>query len=450
MAKLTDLSIRALKPRQVRYEQRDGDNGLLLVIQTSGSKSWAKRFRRPDGTLAKLTLGAYDPTAGKKIEAKPEFGKPLTLAEARVLNADIDLERKARVDVIAKYVQSKRLIVREPTDNSFPAAALDFIHQHAKSKTRRWRETARLLGYDFLVEGGEPTIIKGSLSDLWSTKPVGSVTSDDIYETVDTAKRAGIPGLGRRNKGHSDARGRSMADCLGTMFGWLLEHRRITSNPCIGTHRPAAPAARDRVLRVKVDSGNGDELRWVWTAADRAGEPFGPLVKLLLITGARREEIAQATYDELADDFMVLRLPGSRTKNGRAHDIPLPPLARDILKGLKRRGSRFVFTTTGSSPISGFSKYKDRLDGLVAAEAKKEIPHWTLHDLRRTAATGMAGIGIMPHIIEAVLNHVSGAKASVAGIYNREAYEPEKKAALEKWAAHIEIIVGKKSRPKAK
>jgi integrase len=164
------------------------------------------------------------------------------------------------------------------------------------------------------------------------------------------------------------------------------------------------------------------------------GEPFGAALKLLLLTGARLNEVSDMTRAELNDDG-VWSISGARTKNKRPHIVPLPPLARDILEHVPRIEGTFVFTTNGRSPISGWSKIKERLDELMG-----DPPHWRLHDLRRTAATTMAEIGVMPHIVEAALNHISGAKASVAGVYNRAAYAPEKKAALERWAAHIEGI----------
>jgi integrase len=113
-------------------------------------------------------------------------------------------------------------------------------------------------------------------------------------------------------------------------------------------------------------------------------------------------------------------------------------LARQTIASLKPIAGKFVFTLSGKQPISISSTLKHKLDAVM------NIPAWTLHDLRRTAATGMAGIGIAPHIVEAVLNHVSGAKASVAGVYNRAAYEPEKKAALERWASHVDGLVSGK------
>jgi integrase len=134
-------------------------------------------------------------------------------------------------------------------------------------------------------------------------------------------------------------------------------------------------------------------------------------------------------------------IPGSRTKNHRPHVVPLPPSARDLIADVRRtEGCEYVFSTTGSSPVSGWSKIKERLDA-----AMKPATPWVLHDLRRTCATGMAELGIAPHIIEAALNHISGARAGVAGVYNRAAYLPEKKAALERWADHIEGLVSGKA-----
>jgi len=245
-----------------------------------------------------------------------------------------------------------------------------------------------------------------------------------------------------------------MADVLAALFRWAHIHRRSKVNPYIGTHRPAAPVARDRVMNVEMGVRNADELRWFWKACDEVGKPFGAVCRLLLLTGCRREEIARIVQGELSDDLAMLRLPGERTKNGLPHSVPLSQLAREILIGVPQvPRSQFVFSTNGRTPISGFSKYKASLDVVMLDEAREEqgrdavIPPWRLHDLRRTAATGMAGIGVPPHIVEATLNHVSGAKTGVAGTYNRAAYEPEKRAALEKWANHItDIVAGRKAK----
>jgi integrase len=205
------------------------------------------------------------------------------------------------------------------------------------------------------------------------------------------------------------------------------------------------------VLNVKRDVRGADELRWFWLACHELTEPFGKLLKILLLTGCRLTEISRLRRDELSDDLAMLRLPRNRTKNGRPHDVPLPPLARDIINSAWMDGRAYLFSTNGRTPVSGFSKIKNRLDiGMLALaekerEGKTTIPPWRLHDLRRTAATGMAGIGIMPHVIEACLNHASGAQGGVAGTYNREQYEPEKRVALERWASHVSGIVSRQT-----
>jgi integrase len=179
-----------------------------------------------------------------------------------------------------------------------------------------------------------------------------------------------------------------------------------------------------------------------WAASESASKPFDAILKMLLLTGCRLNEVAGLRWTELSEDWDTWTIPGVRTKNHRPHVVPLPPLARALLGKVPRiEGSPFVFTTTGHSPVSGWSKTKARLDAVMEPDKP-----WRLHDLRRTAATGMADLGIHPHIVEASLNHVSGAKASVAGTYNRAAYTQEKKAALERWAAHIEgLAAGKQA-----
>lgn len=140
---------------------------------------------------------------------------------------------------------------------------------------------------------------------------------------------------------------------------------------------------------------------------------------------------------ELSDDGATWTLPAARAKNGKAHVVPLPPLAHELIASVPDIGTDLIWTTTGETAVSGWSKIKARLDRTMGSD----VPPWRLHDLRRTAATSMATIGIPPHIVEAVLNHISGAIASVAGIYNRAQYAPEKKAALERWASHVEGLV---------
>ena len=207
-------------------------------------------------------------------------------------------------------------------------------------------------------------------------------------------------------------------------------------------YKPKAPPARDRVL-------SEAEIKWLWQACDTLGKPFASLLKLLTLTGCRRGEVAGMMRGELSEDGAIWTVPGARRKNGRQHMVYLPPLAREIIAAVPRVEGKagYLFTTTGKSPVSGWSKIKRRLDTAMLALARAErgadaaVREWRLHDLRRTCATGMAELGIPPHIIEVALNHVSGHKAGVAGIYNRAEHSAERKAALELWAAHVEALV---------
>ena len=429
MAKtLTAAAVKNYRPGKGRREIPEGGcPGLYLVIQASGHRSWALRFRRPSGRPAKLTLGPVD-LSGKEAEGVPVLGQPLTLASARRLAADIGHQRALGRDVVADYDASRRRQRSEHetrAKSTFAAAAKDFIEQYASKKTRRWRVTARLLGLRPMPEGLE--IIGGGLADRWSDKPVAAIDGHDIFGLVDETRRSGVPGLERRSDGPTEARARVMLACLSKMFSWLVQRRQVEKNPCAGVHRPEVSRARDRVL-------TDAEIVKFWSAVDAERKEFSGLLKLLLLTGCRLNEVAGMRRAELSDDGATWSIPGERTKNKRPHIVPLAPLAREILATMAGDGE-LVFTTTGRSPVSGWSRIKTSLDGAM------RIPPWRLHDLRRTAATGMAEIGIAPHIVEAALNHISGAKAGVAGTYNRAAYAPEKRAALERWASHVQGLV---------
>ena len=210
---------------------------------------------------------------------------------------------------------------------------------------------------------------------------------------------------------------------------------------------PGTPAARDRVL-------DDNEVRWFWAACDDVGEPFGALLRLLLVTGARREEAAQMTRSEISGDGTTWTLPPARTKNRRPHDVPLSPLARKIIADVRKIAGTpgYIFTTTGRSPVSGFSRVKARLDQLMTKLARDEataagrdpadvkIPVWRLHDLRRTAVTGMARAGADLHVIERAVNHVSGSFGGIVATYQKHRYAQEVRGALEAWANLIEQI----------
>jgi integrase len=420
---LTAAAVARLRPGDERLELPDGAcPGLNLIIQPSGAKSWALRFRRPDGRPAKLTLGSVFDSDGAEPSTPPVVGGHLTLAAVRRLVGELRHEIAQGRDPAAAYLTAKRR-QSEVAADTFAEAARAFIEQYARKRVRRWEEMARLLG----LAPDDLSLLPKGLAERWSKRSLTEIDGHDIHNIVDETRRRGAPGLERRAEGPTESRARAMFATLSKMFAWQLQHRRVETNPCASVHRPEASPQRDRVL-------SRDELVRFWAATDNVGEPFGAALKLLLITGARLNEVSRMTRAELNDD--VWSIPGTRTKNKRPHIVPLPPLASDVLAGLPRIEGGFVFTTTGTAPISGWSKIKVRLDALMS-----DVPAWRLHDLRRSAVTGMAEIGIAPHVIELVVNHISGARAGVAGVYNRSELMPERRAALERWATHLAGIV---------
>lgn len=217
---------------------------------------------------------------------------------------------------------------------------------------------------------------------------------------------------------------------LSAMFAWAIGEGLCDLNPVIGTNKASEDAPRERIL-------TDAELAAVWLAAPATG--YGRIVRLLMLTAQRREEIGGLRWPEIQcptdSGKALIALPAERTKNSRPHDVPLSPAALDVLRDQPHINRRELVFGEGEGGYSGWSRSKEALDAACGVKG------WTLHDLRRTAATRMADLGVQPHIIEAILNHVSGHKAGVAGIYNRSTYAEEKRAALDLWANHLRVIV---------
>lgn len=431
---LTAASVIRLKPRQTRTEIRDaGCPGLILIIQPSGYKAWAMRFRRPNGELTRISLGAVA-VDHKETPTEPAIGMPLTLASARRLATAVNREKSLGRDFVAAKHQQK-LEWQAKAAATFDRAVTDFVEQHVRSKTRRWQQQARILGIRLAADEIALQLVPKGLADRWRSRPISEIDADDIFAIVEETRESGVPGVKRRNLGPSEPRARKMYAALSTMFNWLVRRRRVKANPCAGLHPPEQPRSRDRVLK-------NEEIVALWHSADMLTNPFGTCVKLLLLTGSRLNEVCGMRRSELSADGKIWTIPGERTKNHRTHDVPLSHLAQQILSLIKSEGD-LIFTTNGKTPISGWSKMKKKLDCAISIGSSAKAPDkaWRLHDLRRTCATGMAEIGILPHIVEACLNHISGAKAGVAGIYNRAAYTEEKKVALERWAVHVQSLI---------
>jgi integrase len=250
--------------------------------------------------------------------------------------------------------------------------------------------------------------------------------------TLDTIRRADVAAVLQditKERGPVTA-GRARAN-LAACFGWAIREGLVDSNPVVGTNDPAAGVRhRERVL-------SEGELKTIWHAC--GDDAFGRIVRLLMLTGTRRAEMGGLKWSEVDLDRGTVTIPGERTKNHRPLILTLPPLALDILRSVPRRdGNDHVFG-------NGFSAWSASTAALRKRAGK--LPPWTLHDIRRSFATHAAEIGVQPHVVEAILNHVSGHKGGVAGIYNLASYDRERATALLRWSEHLTAITtGRKSK----
>jgi integrase len=227
---------------------------------------------------------------------------------------------------------------------------------------------------------------------------------------------------------------RNVFAILRRLFKWAVWRGDLLRSPMDGMETPPPVKARDRVL-------TDTELRRVWLAAPGCHRAFGSILRLLIVTGQRREEVTGMAWSELDQAAAMWRIPGERTKNGEPHTVPLNTLALETIdklaKGEKwpRRGA--VFATSTGGAFTAHSKGKAKVDALLAEDGGDPIPAWRLHDLRRTLATGFQVLGVRFEVTEAVLNHLSGARAGVAGVYQRHHWTDEKRTALQAWSDHI-------------
>jgi integrase len=263
--------------------------------------------------------------------------------------------------------------------------------------------------------------VKRSLREHW--KPLHRVPLAKVA-------RANIASeLGKITKERGPVAANRSRSYLSTLYAWAIAEGLTDANPTTGTNK-AAEESRDRVL-------SDEELHFVWSSAGRGD--YGTIVRLLILTGQRREEVAAMRWSELDFDKCLWRIGAERTKNGRAHDVPLSDAAIALLTAHGRRDGRDLVFGSREGPFQGWGSAKNALDERIRGELgeKPEWKPWRLHDLRRTAATRMADLAVQPHVVEAVLNHISGYKAGVAGVYNRASYAAEKRHALDLWAAHV-------------
>jgi integrase len=376
---LTAASVERIKPPQKGqvdiFDQ--GYPGLALRVSYGGRKSWVF-FYRLGGKLRRMSLGTYP---------------ALSLADAH------EAWREAR-----KNAQSGRdpsLAQKRSNGARDFASLLDEWFKRDQADNRSSHSTRRLIDRNV----------------AWGHRLVADIDRADVIEVLDRIVDRGSPIAARRAHAH-----------LHRFFVWCVNRGYISVNPMMYLSKPAAERKRDRVL-------SDDELSRVWRAAEELGWPYGSALQLLILTGARRQEIAELNRAELKGD--IIELSGSRTKNGQPHIIPLSSPALRIIESVPRvAGSDFLFTTAGKKPITGWALVKSNLD------AKLGLPEWRLHDLRRTVATGLQKLKTPLEVTESILGHTSGSRGGIVGVYQRYDYDVEKRTALEAWGAHVIELIG--------
>jgi integrase len=316
------------------------------------------------------------------------------LAEAR------QAWREARTESQSGRDPSRAGKGEKPATDFKNVAAQWILRDQAKNKSRTI--VARLIDVNVLP--------------AWESRPIGEIGRRDVLDVIDAIVDRGAVVTARRVQAH-----------LHRLFSWSVGRGIVQVNPLANLPKPGSETPRNRVL-------TDDELLEVWHAAETMGWPFGHAIRMLILTGARREEIGQLRWAEVADG--QISLSGKRTKSGKPHIIPLSAPARSIIEGSPQiAGSEFVFTVDGTKPITGWPRAKQRIDKLAAIEP------WRIHDLRRTTATGLQRLKVPLTVTEAVLGHTTGSRAGIVGVYQVHDYADEKRAALEAWGAHITALV---------
>jgi integrase len=358
-----------------------------------------------------------DPATKRKVRDPIGVWGNITIAQAR------DAAR-ARLGDVAKGINphAERLRAREEAERERAAAALtfdklvsDWESLHLAERRERYRvEAVRAIRHAF------PRLMN---------QPAAWISREDAVDALDELVKAGKAAMAGRTLAYAHA-----------AFRWAQKRGKIKSNPFQGLPIAAGAADRERVL-------TDAELGEIWEATGNE-YPWGPFFRLALLTLQRREEVAGLRWSELTPDLSLWSLPGSRTKNGRPHDVHLSKSARDVLRAIARvEGQDLVFSTTGKTPISGFSKAKTALDAtIVRARAEKAAHYsakpakhepWRLHDLRRTGVSTLARLGFDSIVVDKILAHQPARLRGVASVYQRHSFARERATALDAWAAHI-------------
>jgi integrase len=370
-----------LKPGQKERIAFDDDiPGFGLRIREGGSRTWIFQYR----------IGSKQ----RRMVLASANSAQLNLADVRKTASKL----QGRVALGQDPAKDKETARRE-VENTFAVFADQFLEARKSSwRAGTYREARR-----HLTQHAKPL----------HSFPIAAVSQYNIAKLLED--------VAKKNGGVTANRVRTS---LSSLLGWIIKKgiRLPEGNVASYTEKPVDEKSRDRVL-------SDAELKGIWKAC--LDDDYGAIIKLLMLTGSRANEIGALRWNEVHDEQIVL--PAERTKNRRAHISPLSDVAKKMIPP-RRADRKFVFGRHDTG-FQGWSHCKAALD------QRARLEHWAVHDLRRTVATRMAELGVQPHIVEAVLNHVSGHKSGVAGIYNRATYDKEKREALNLWAEHVMATV---------
>ncbi|SFG52994.1 Site-specific recombinase XerD [Novosphingobium sp. CF614] len=386
---LTDAKIKGLKAPVVgQVEIKDAVvPGLRLRMGASGAQTFLLR-KRVGGAVRNITIGRYS----------ERFGLAEARKKARIVLSDIE----AGGDPYEHAPRPIRGAAAGTVRGMWPD------YRAAKADRRSITEIERVFNRHLLPQFGD--------------RLPETISRAEITRFIDSIA-AKTPVMARMVLGQ-----------FSSFYGWAMPRLdRLQANPCRDAGRPPPPKARDRVLTL-------EEVGVLWNILAEEGPPFGPAIKLLLLTGQRRNEVFNADRAEFDIDSGVWTIPTTRAKNGVAHLVPLAREVLEILESIDANGENpKLFSARGSSESgpSGFSKTMVRIRKAFEEQFGEKVQHWTLHDLRRTVATGLQRLGVRLEVTEAVLNHISGSRAGIVGVYQRHNYFEEKKVALEAWATEV-------------